>query len=273
MGWVLWPSGVGWKDRARTVRTGAFACRNPNCKGKRDSELQQYRLQEHRNWIVALYIPVIPLNLRGMSVQCASCKTRYSLDALSADELSGVAASVAVPLGAGATRMCPHCQQLMSRDGRTCPQCNEDSPPWTLHEGNWWYRSKEGFWQLYRERSDEWVRLPDEYESVEDAATSKVALETMRANGRPHSDTLRDCPHCEEQMRRVAETCPHCHQDSPAWKFHEGAWWSKTGDDWYFWGGRRGWVKYEGEAASTAGPSTNEPSAASAAVKQSETGS
>ena len=165
----------------------------------------------------------------------------------SADEWKAPAATRA---SAVATRECPHCKEPMRRDTKTCPHCHEDSPPWMLHEGNWWHRSREGFWQLYCERLDEWLRLPGDHESVEDAATTQLALKTMRADGHPHSDTLRECPQCKEQMLRVAETCPHCHQDSPAWKFHEGAWWSKSGDDWYFSDGRGRWSKYEGPPTS-----------------------
>lgn len=38
----------------------------------------------------------------------------------------------------------------------------------------------------------------------------------------------RECPHCREQMRRDASTCPHCQKDSQPWSFHEGYWWAKT---------------------------------------------
>jgi hypothetical protein len=93
MGWMLWPWGVGWKERERTLRLGTFECRNPSCKGKRNADLQQFRLRQHRNWIIILYLPVLPLNRTGMSVQCASCKTRYTLDVLSEEELATLVGS------------------------------------------------------------------------------------------------------------------------------------------------------------------------------------
>lgn len=87
MGWLLAPIGIGWKERPKTVRTGSFTCRNPRCKGRRDSASQQYRLQQHRNWLVVLYVPVLPMNHLGASLQCTSCKTRYGLDVLSEEEV------------------------------------------------------------------------------------------------------------------------------------------------------------------------------------------
>lgn len=82
MGWVLWPWGVGWKERGRTLQTGPFDCPNPRCKGKRQSQTQAYKLKQYRNWVVLFYIPVLPLNTRGAAVQCSHCKSTFSLEVL-----------------------------------------------------------------------------------------------------------------------------------------------------------------------------------------------
>jgi hypothetical protein len=84
VGLVIWPIGVGWKARPRTVQTGPFECQHPDCKGRRTSATQQYRVREYRNWIVVFYVPVIPLNTLGATIECASCKTAYSPDVLRA---------------------------------------------------------------------------------------------------------------------------------------------------------------------------------------------
>jgi hypothetical protein len=114
MGWILWPSGIGWKARSRTVRTGTFACRNPNCKGRRSSERQHYRLRQHRNWVVVFYLPVLPLNKLGVSVQCASCKTPYSLDVVTEEEL----AATQTTSGRSPTR-----SEHSGKTDRACPVC------------------------------------------------------------------------------------------------------------------------------------------------------
>lgn len=36
----------------------------------------------------------------------------------------------------------------------------------------------------------------------------------------------RECPHCKEDMRRDAGTCPHCRLQSDAWVFREDHWWA-----------------------------------------------
>jgi len=82
VGFVIWPIGVGWKARAKTLQTGAFECQHPDCKGRRQSPTQQYRVREHRNWLIVLYVPIIPLNTLGANVECTSCKTSYSPDVL-----------------------------------------------------------------------------------------------------------------------------------------------------------------------------------------------
>lgn len=82
---VLWPIGVGWRQRSSTVGEGTFECPNPRCKGKASGSHQQYRAREARNWVVLLHIPVIPLNVTGSYVQCRSCKSNFSHSVLSAD--------------------------------------------------------------------------------------------------------------------------------------------------------------------------------------------
>ena len=42
--------------------------------------------------------------------------------------------------------------------------------------------------------------------------------------------TVRECPHCREQMRRDASVCPHCQRDSQAWTQNEGYWWRPAED-------------------------------------------
>jgi RNA polymerase subunit RPABC4/transcription elongation factor Spt4 len=41
----------------------------------------------------------------------------------------------------------------------------------------------------------------------------------------------RKCPHCNERMPRDAETCPHCHNTSTPWQFHEGHWWVRLSEE------------------------------------------
>ena len=74
---MIWPIGIGWKPRAKTLQTGAFECQHPDCAGRRTSPTQQWRLREWRNWAVFLYVPVVPLNRLGSNVQCTSCKAIY----------------------------------------------------------------------------------------------------------------------------------------------------------------------------------------------------
>jgi hypothetical protein len=64
---------------------------------------------------------------------------------------------------------------------------------------------------------------------------------------------VRECPHCKEPMRRDASVCPHCQQQSPPWRLHEGHWWSKDkgGVDRWFNEGAGTWVAYERKAIST----------------------
>lgn len=164
MGWMLWPAGIGWRARGRTVQNGTFECRNPGCKGKRTSATQQYRLKRHRNWAVLFYVPVLPLNNLGVNVQCASCKTHFSLDVLPEHELRALADSISRPNPATAIdgvrgktgaievdvpmRQCDNCGQQAPCDVASCPHCAAEVEPWRFHEGRWWVERAEGWYSL-----------------------------------------------------------------------------------------------------------------------------
>jgi hypothetical protein len=45
----------------------------------------------------------------------------------------------------------------------------------------------------------------------------------------------RECPRCKEPMRRDADTCPHCRQESEAWRLHEGHWWRRDEQGRWLW--------------------------------------
>lgn len=46
------------------------------------------------------------------------------------------------------TRECPHCKSAIRPDASVCPHCQRESPPWTLHVGEWWRREPDGwYWQ------------------------------------------------------------------------------------------------------------------------------
>ena len=44
----------------------------------------------------------------------------------------------------------------------------------------------------------------------------------------------RECPHCKENMRRDASTCPHCRNRSDPWLLHQHLWWYQAADGWYW---------------------------------------
>ena len=75
------------------------------------------------------------------------------------------------------------------------------------------------------------------------------------------SRTYRECPRCKEQMRRDAQVCPHCHNESSAWTLKEGVWWHESPSGWYVLDERRNeWVKWEGNSLEAA--AQNPPGAA-----------
>lgn len=43
----------------------------------------------------------------------------------------------------------------------------------------------------------------------------------------------RECPSCKEDMRRDAEVCPHCRNESKPWTQHEGKWWVQADGTWH----------------------------------------
>jgi len=62
------------------------------------------------------------------------------------------------------------------------------------------------------------------------------------------NESRRQCPHCQEAMRRDASVCPHCRRESPAWNFQNGLWWTNAQGDWYWLDEPRGaWVKWEAQ--------------------------
>src|SRR3984957_15850976 len=69
---IIW----GLRVFYRTTGQGVFHCRR--CGGDRN-----YRLRSGRRFFTVFFIPIIPLNKVGEHVQCATCKTRYVMDALS----------------------------------------------------------------------------------------------------------------------------------------------------------------------------------------------
>jgi uncharacterized tellurite resistance protein B-like protein len=60
----------GLRGRYKTVAEGGFYC--PHEGGDR-----QYRRQEARRWFTLFFIPVIPLDVLGEFVECASCGRTY----------------------------------------------------------------------------------------------------------------------------------------------------------------------------------------------------
>jgi hypothetical protein len=45
----------------------------------------------------------------------------------------------------------------------------------------------------------------------------------------------RECPHCEQQMRRDASVCPHCQRDSPPWSKEGDRWWQLHDGPPHYW--------------------------------------
>jgi hypothetical protein len=60
----------------RTAGQGTFYCQH--CGGDRG-----YRHRAGRRWLTLFFVPVIPLGRAGEHVQCAVCRTRYRMNALS----------------------------------------------------------------------------------------------------------------------------------------------------------------------------------------------
>lgn len=62
------------------------------------------------------------------------------------------------------------------------------------------------------------------------AAISKASAQA------PDLNLYRECPSCKEHMRRDASVCPHCRRESPAWRFHEGRWWTQKAEtqEWFW---------------------------------------
>lgn len=60
----------GTKRVGKTIKTGSFQC--PRCNCERD-----YLLKQNKKFFSLFFIPVIPLNNAGDTLQCTFCKTEY----------------------------------------------------------------------------------------------------------------------------------------------------------------------------------------------------
>jgi hypothetical protein len=67
-------------------------------------------------------------------------------------------------------------------------------------------------------------------EQVYSALAQQLSLPAFAEaiNAAKAATAQRECPHCKEQMRRDAGTCPHCRLESKPWRFHESHWWVET---------------------------------------------
>lgn len=83
-------------------------------------------------------------------------------------QAGGAAAATLIPsalpvvpaVQAATHRVCPHCKEPMRRDADTCPHCRKESPPWTFHEGRWWFRRDDDSpWQWLDDRTGAWHTL------------------------------------------------------------------------------------------------------------------
>jgi hypothetical protein len=81
-----------------------------------------------------------------------------------------------------------------------------------------------------------------------------VAFFTMAANlGRirriaeryiARGGQTRDCPHCHEEIQRLAEVCPFCQRESNPWVLRDGYWWIKgEGGQWFYLDPRGNWIQ------------------------------
>jgi hypothetical protein len=82
----------------RTIDRGVFHCRQ--CGGDRP-----YLHCAGRRFFTVFFIPIIPLNKVGEHVQCATCKTRYVMDALSLPTAAQMQAALPAGMRAAATAM------------------------------------------------------------------------------------------------------------------------------------------------------------------------
>ena len=60
----------GIKVRLSTVEDGDFFC--PHCGGDR-----RFARRRARRWFTLFFIPLIPLNVVGELIECATCRTRF----------------------------------------------------------------------------------------------------------------------------------------------------------------------------------------------------
>jgi hypothetical protein len=120
-------------------------------------------------------------------VQCTSCKSFFSLEALPEEELERLAMGVsyspsslaqaeddgdlvdeegreALPTAWASftPRACPHCQAHMPRDASVCPSCERESTPWRFENGFWWTKGPDDAWYWLDEGAREWKRFEGE---------------------------------------------------------------------------------------------------------------
>jgi hypothetical protein len=91
---IIW----GFRVFYRTIDRGVFHCRK--CGGDR-----QYLHCAGRRFFTLFFIPIIPLNKVGEHVQCAMCKTRYVMEALSLPTAAQMQAALPAGMRAAATAM------------------------------------------------------------------------------------------------------------------------------------------------------------------------
>lgn len=103
-----------------------------------------------------LWIIIFPMYL----VQRGKAPIKDATGVGAAESLIPQGLPVIPAVQAATHRVCPHCKESMRRDAGTCPHCRKESPPWTFHEGRWWFRRDEGSpWQWLDERLGSWQVL------------------------------------------------------------------------------------------------------------------
>jgi hypothetical protein len=92
---IIW----GFRVLFHTTGQGTFHC--PRCGGDR-----QYRHRAGRRFFTLFFVPVVPLNKAGGEhVQCATCGTRYHLDALRLPTAAQMQAALPAGMRAAAAAM------------------------------------------------------------------------------------------------------------------------------------------------------------------------
>ncbi len=89
MGWQLVPTGIGWRAFNKTLKEGRFDCDNPRCNGRVEAT-QPYRMRRSKNWFTVLFIPIIPLNVKGVYVECRACKSIFHVSVLTSGDARSI---------------------------------------------------------------------------------------------------------------------------------------------------------------------------------------